>query len=122
MVRFAELAHILRYLIHGILLGGELIRLALGFGISEFRRRKCVPHAARRFFAIVFALDDGQTRDLPTAFSANIDVHDFAGGFVSAAESERPSAFWIQGVNISAQFACMLARDLLIATFPNQYR
>src|SRR2546430_9261658 len=64
MVRLSEFGYELRDLVHGVLLGRELICLAFGFGVSEVRRRKSVPDSTRRFFAIVFAFDDGQAWDL----------------------------------------------------------
>ena len=68
MIVRANLIDELTHLINGILFRRELIGLPFGFGIAEIRRRLIIPNAPRRFFSIVFPLDDRKLiefRDLP---------------------------------------------------------
>src|SRR5205823_3688971 len=75
VVRRAEFLHVLADLIHGELLGSELVRHALGLGIAEVGRRGVVPNAAWRFLAVVFAFEDGELGDFAAALRADADVH-----------------------------------------------
>ena len=76
MIGRAALFHPLLDLVHRELLAVQVVGHAPGFGISEIRRRLVVPHAARGFFAIIFAFDHRQTRNLATAFSSDANVHE----------------------------------------------
>ena len=118
----AQLLHVLRHLVDGELLRRELVGLPLRLGIAELRRRRVVPHAPRRFLAVVLAFDDRQRRDLAPALGADADVHHLGGDLVGAAMRVRAAAVRVEAVHDAAQLARMLARHLLVAAFPDQDR
>ena len=118
----ADLLHVLRDLIDGILFRSQIVSLALAFGIAEVRRRAIVPHAARRFLAIVFAFHHRQARDLAAAFGADADIHELGCHFVGAAMGVDAAAMRVVLIHVAAQFLGVIVRDLLIAAFPDQDR
>ena len=97
-----------------------MVSLTLGLGVTEVRRRGVVPHAARRFLAIIFALDDRQARDLAATLSADADVHELGGDGVGATVRVGAAAVRIVTVHQAAQFRGVRARHLLVAAFPNK--
>ena len=119
MIGRADFANVLVDLVHGELLRSQIIGLSFGFGITEFRRI-IVPHAARRFLAVVFAFNHRQARNFVAAFGADADVHELAGGFIGAAMRVGPAAMRIIFVLDSAQLRRVFARDFLVAAFPDQ--
>ena len=118
----AEFLHELRDLVDRVLLRREIVGHALRLGVTEVRRRKIVPHAARRFLAGVFSLDDGQRRDLASAFGAFADVHELCVNLVCPPVGVGAAAMWIVFVRESAQLGGVLAGDLLVAALPNKDR
>ena len=85
--------------------------------VAEFDR----PHAARRFFPIVFPFHHRHIFDL-CPFGADADFHELGRGFVGPAMGVNPAAMRIVFSKQIVQLLGMLSRDFLIPPFPNQNR